>query len=62
MVWGCMALTAPRMLHICEGSINSVKFRTILERVYERYLAKIYDNNVLVGDIFQQDNTTSEIG
>ncbi len=49
MVWGCMALTGQGIWHICNGRMNCVKYITMLEGIYERSLANIYDNNVEEG-------------
>lgn len=55
MIWGCMSATGVGELSICEGRMNSSRYITMLEEVFEPSILKLFKEDK-PEYLFQQDN------
>ena len=56
MIWGCFSTAGTRQIHLCEGRMNQVTYKEVLEQHLLPSARKLYPNCNSSNWIFQQDN------
>lgn len=55
MIWGCMSASGVGEVFVCDGRMNSERYISMLDEVFEASVLKLFDGNE-AEYLFQQDN------